>query len=185
MIAHPNAPRTAKSLQTATAPAHHRREGVPARRLYVGIWRSMLPVAVAAVLTTIASGLPRWSSVHAADAPPKKPGGPYEFALLDKSYTGEWRDEKEFRKVVEDMFGVTKVQKLKFNSEELRTWLDKHADRTTKLICLVDGWTSADLKQIDVRGWRGTNTFKHTFKVDGRKWKVALTNAKEYAESQP
>ena len=144
-----------------------------------------MPVAAAAFLVAVVSGLPHWSPVHAADVPPKKLGSSYEVAVIDKSYTGDWREEKEFQKTVEEQFGVAKVQRFKAGSGELHTWLDKHAVRTTKLICLVDGWTSADLKQIDVRGWRGTNTFKHTFKVEGKKWKLALTDAKQYSESQP
>jgi hypothetical protein len=107
----------------------------------------------------------------------------YEVALINKSMTGDWEDEREFRKQVKQVFGKSEVLKFKLRGEPLQDWLDKESPPTVKILCLIDGWVGPTMTRVDVRGsWDG-KPLKQTFKVKDRNWKGALAQAKQYAEA--
>jgi len=109
----------------------------------------------------------------------------YEVALIDKSMTGDWRNEREFQKHVRELFEVSKILKFKLRGEPLQDWLDKESPSVAKVICLIDGWTAPTMKRVDVRGSRNGKSLKRTFEVEKGNWKEALARAKQYAESSP
>lgn len=108
----------------------------------------------------------------------------YEVALVDKSLAGGWRGEREFLKHAKETLGVDAVQRFKPNEDRFRDWLERDTPVAVKLICLIDGWTSADLTRVDVRGqWNGRR-FKRTIEVEDRDWRGALAQARRYVESE-
>ena len=120
--------------------------------------------------------------LSAAPAPAARPT--YEVAVVDKSMTGKWEGEREFKKHVQETFGVSELRRFQPKTKELYDWIDSPSPRTVKIICLLDGWRSPDIKQVDVRGFSGDKALKTTFKVEEKRWREALDQAKTYAEAQ-
>jgi hypothetical protein len=106
----------------------------------------------------------------------------YEVALVNKSMTGDWRDERAFRKHVKATFRTSKILRFKFRGDPLLDWLDEEEPSVARVICLIDGWISPGMKRVDVRGSRDGEPLKFTIKVVDGKWKEALTQAKRYVE---
>ena len=105
----------------------------------------------------------------------------YEVAVINKSMTGDWADEREFRKHVKAVFKTEEVLRFKYRGDNaLHEWLDEGEPSEVKVICLIDGWTSATITRVDVRGQLKGTALKRAFKVKHGDWKEALAQAKCY-----
>jgi len=106
----------------------------------------------------------------------------YEVALINKSMTGDWRDERAFKKHVKEMFGTSKILRFKLRGDPLQDWLERNEPSVVKVICLIDGWVGPGMTRVDVRGSRQGEPLKLTLKVEKGDWKAALARAKRYVE---
>lgn len=126
-----------------------------------------------------------WAAATPQPAEPEKPAPTrvvYEVALINKSMTGDWRDERAFRKQVQELFGTSKILKFKLRGDPLQDWLDSDTPSVAKVICLIDGWTSPGMTRVDVRGSRDGQPLKLTVEVERGDWKEALAQAKRHVE---
>jgi len=123
------------------------------------------------------------SSKSTAPAKSAEKNPPYAVALVDKSMTGSWDAEREFRRQVRKIFGDSTISKFKLRSDSFQDWLEQDSGSTAKIICLVDGWTSPAITRVDVRGSRSGKTMRKTFEVKDGDWKTALHDARAYADS--
>ena len=127
-------------------------------------------------------------TTRAADSPPAD-GGPetkadraYEIAVIDKSLTGDWKEESAFREVIQELFGKVDIRKFNYQSKEFKEWLDKKPQDVPRILCLVDGWTSPEIVRVDVRGSKDGKPLRTTVEVKDRQWRDALRRAKELAD---
>jgi hypothetical protein len=132
----------------------------------------LLPLLVCLLLT-----------MRAADSPPVEIGEEaFEIAVIDKSLTGDWKEEAAFREHVEELFGKVEIRKFNYQSKEFKEWLDKKPQNVPRILCLVDGWTSPEIVRVDVRGSKDGKPLRATFEVKDRQWRDALRRAKEHAD---
>lgn len=133
-------------------------------------------------LVTCLLGLTTW----AADSPPvdsvpeTKADVTCEIAVIDKSFTGDWKEESAFREEVQELFGKVEIRKFNYQSKEFKEWLDKKPQDVPRILCLVDGWTSPEIVRVDVRGSKDGKPLRATFEVKERQWRDALRRAKEH-----
>jgi hypothetical protein len=106
-----------------------------------------------------------------------------EVAIIDKSLTGKWADEREFRKLVHELFEVSEFRRFEFRRDALHDWIEEKSNSVVKVICLIDGWTTPRITRVDLRGSHRGKPLKVTFKVERDEWQEALRRAKRHLES--
>lgn len=142
--------------------------------------------AGACTLVLVWLGLGLCPTVAVAQSPDKANSAissqAYEIAVIDKSMTGAWKDERAFQAFVRETFGPVRIHRLRFNSQELHDWLDRESQPVPRILCLLDGWTSPEIKRVDLRGSKGGKPLRLTLEVREHQWQAALRRAKEFAD---